>query len=267
MKLSKRLERVAAFAAGRSQIPAEKTKELPAHDTVCPLRIADIGTDHGYVPIALALENPDLQALALDVRPGPLKRAEEHIARYGLQARIRTRLSDGASALRPGEADVIIIAGMGGELILHILEGGRHLWPFTDRWILSPQSELSKVRRYLKAQNFTITREDLVEEDDKYYPIIEAVHGRVPGIPEDLPVPDEAFEEVRCLYGPRLIEQKHPVLLRLLRREETKLTAILNQLKTRSTEKARTRSQELNRQLAYITRAIKEITLPDKDSK
>lgn len=258
MKLSKRLERVVAFTAGRSGIP-DKTGGPSGRREGRPVRIADIGTDHGYVPIALALEDPDLQALALDVRPGPLKRAKEHIARYGLEDRIETRLCDGASALRPGEADVVVIAGMGGELILHILEGGRHLWSSVERWILSPQSEAAKVRRYLKSRDFTITREDLVEEDGKYYPIIEAVHGEASGIPQDVSSPDKVLEEACYLYGPRLIEQKHPVLLKLLGQEETQLTAILNQLKTQSTEKARMRSQELNRRLTCITRALKEL--------
>ena len=76
-------------------------------------RIADIGTDHGYVPIYLVEQNKTDHAIAMDVRKGPLARAGENIVRFGCSDRIETRLSDGLAMLKPGEADTVIIAGMG----------------------------------------------------------------------------------------------------------------------------------------------------------
>ena len=109
MKLSKRLEMIASFVKPGS-------------------RLADIGTDHGYIPIALTERGVILSALAMDVRKGPLERAREHIGEAGLAEQIETRLSDGLEKLKAGEADTVVIAGMGGELEIHILEEGRHIW-------------------------------------------------------------------------------------------------------------------------------------------
>lgn len=102
MKLSKRLEMVASFVGIQAQI-------------------ADVGTDHGYIPIALVEQKLVKKAIAMDIKPGPLERAREHIRQYGLQEKIETRLSDGVKQLSVGEADTVIIAGMGGELVLSLI--------------------------------------------------------------------------------------------------------------------------------------------------
>ena len=94
------------------------------------------------------------RALAMDVRKGPLSRAEESVAMAGLENRIETRLSDGLEKLSPGEAEAVVIAGMGGELMIHILEQGRHMWDSVGQWILSPQSEIPKMRKWLWDNGF-----------------------------------------------------------------------------------------------------------------
>ena len=86
--------------------------------------IADIGTDHGYVPIALVRRGICRKGLAMDVGNGPLERAREHIHAHSMENVIETRLSDGLHMLQPGEADRIVIAGMGGPLMQRILEEG-----------------------------------------------------------------------------------------------------------------------------------------------
>ena len=156
MKLSKRLEMVASFVKEGSNL-------------------ADIGTDHGYIPIALAERGQVKRAIAMDVRSGPLERAKEHIKLHRLEDRIETRLSDGTKMLEPGEADTVVISGMGGDLVIHILEEGRFLWDSVSQWVLSPQSELDKVRRFLEGNGFVTVREDMVEEDGKYYTVMDVV--------------------------------------------------------------------------------------------
>ena len=91
-------------------------------------RVADVGTDHGYIPIYLVQTGIADRAIAMDVRSGPLERARAHVDRLppGCRERIETRLSDGLKALSPGEADTVVIAGMGGELMIRILDEGRH---------------------------------------------------------------------------------------------------------------------------------------------
>lgn len=128
-------------------------------------RLADVGTDHGYVPIYLVERKHIPSAIAMDIRTGPLERAREHIRMYGMEDYIQTRLSDGVAALKPGEADTILIAGMGGGLVKHILESGRVICEQAHGLVLQPQSELPKVRRFLMENGYVTEREEMVMED------------------------------------------------------------------------------------------------------
>ena len=85
-------------------------------------RLADVGTDHGYIPIWLTEQGAIRSAVAMDINRGPLLRAQENIRRHRLEEKIKTRLSDGVAELRPGEADSVVIAGMGGSLMVKILK-------------------------------------------------------------------------------------------------------------------------------------------------
>ena len=87
-------------------------------------RVADVGTDHAYIPIALVQEGRIPGAVAMDVNTGPLERARLHVAENRLEEKIELRLSDGLAALSPGEADSVVIAGMGGGLVIRILTEG-----------------------------------------------------------------------------------------------------------------------------------------------
>lgn len=205
---------------------------------------ADVGTDHGFVPITLVEQGIAGRAIAMDVRPGPLARAESHIREHGLTQQIETRLSDGLAALKPGEADVVIIAGMGGGLILRILEEGRRLWDSMDAFILSPQSDIDQVRRYLRENGLTIAKENMLREDGKYYVVMKAAHGAAS---------EESY--IYDKYGRRLIEEAHPVLAEYLNREEQKIKDILKQLSHTPTSKSEARAEALCRELALIGQA------------
>ncbi|MBR5315862.1 MAG: SAM-dependent methyltransferase, partial [Firmicutes bacterium] len=110
--------------------------------------LADVGTDHGYVPISLVQRKRIPRAIAMDINKGPLQRACEHIAEFQLEECIETRLSDGVKKLEVGEVDSILIAGMGGELVIHILTDGMEVCRSAKELILQPQSELEKVRQF-----------------------------------------------------------------------------------------------------------------------
>lgn len=112
--------------------------------------LADVGTDHGYVPIYLLQQKRIPRAIAMDINRGPLERAKEHSRLYGLEEYIDLRLSDGVNALKLGEADSILIAGMGGGLVMHILEDGKEVCHRAKELILQPQSELERVREFLR---------------------------------------------------------------------------------------------------------------------
>ena len=208
-------------------------------------RLADIGTDHGYIPIALVQKGRIPSALAMDVGKGPLSRAREHIHSQGLDTYIETRLSDGLTELHEGEADTVLIAGMGGMLMKRILEGGGHCLSSVGELILQPQSEIHLVRKFLAEHGYQITDEDIVLEDGKYYPILRAVHGEK----EDLKA-EELF------YGPRLLEKENPVLREYLLKQQEQNQTLIRQLSDHSSEKAAQRLWELKEKEAVLESAL-----------
>ena len=208
--------------------------------------VADIGTDHGYVPIYLVERGIASKVIALDVNQGPLNRARMHIVGHGLGDRIETRLSDGLAMIRPGEVDTVIASGMGGPLTIRILQEGKEVADQLNALILQPQSEICRVRRFLTENGYRIEQEDMVLEDGKYYPVMRVVHGT-----------KEPYEEWEYLYGKRLLEARHPVLLEFLKRELHIKESILEQLAGRSgSESARERAEEICRERDWIQKAL-----------
>lgn len=208
--------------------------------------VADIGTDHGYVPIFLVEHEIAGRVIATDVNKGPLERARTHIADCGLSDRIETRLSDGFKELKAGEADTIIAAGMGGGLIIRILDEGKDIVDSLTACILQPQSEIERVRKYLDSHGLVIEREDMVEEDGKFYPMMRAVHGR-----------PEHYEEYEYVYGKKLLQMRHPVLKKFLLREQELKESIIRRLCSyRESEKAGIRIAQLSREAECIRKAL-----------
>lgn len=208
-------------------------------------RVADIGTDHAYVPIFLLLEGRIPQALAMDVRKGPLERASCHIKEQGLEGRIETRLSDGLETYRQGEADSIVIAGMGGALIARILSEGADRCSGVKELILSPQSELFLVRRWLCEHGWRIEKETMLSEDGKYYTVMRAVPG-----------PCTAAAPVEDYYGRYLLERRHPVLKEYLLKEKESLHRILASLADRQGGHIEVREKELQDKLLLTEEAL-----------
>lgn len=214
-------------------------------------RLADVGTDHGYIPIELVLSEKIPSAIAMDVNRGPLERARAHIGAYGLEDRISTRLSDGLEKLAPGEADSVLIAGMGGMLTVRILRNGMDVLEQVKELVLQPQSDIREVRRFLLEEGFVIADEDMVEEDGKFYPMMRAVPGRR-GLSEA-----EAANELQLLYGPQLLCKKHPVLLRYLRHERGLLERVREKLEHETGGAARRRLPEVMHMLELNAAAQK----------
>lgn len=145
--------------------------ELVRPDSSC---LADIGTDHGYIPVYCVKNGICTRAIAMDVNSQPLAKAGENIAKYDLEASITTRLSDGLEALEPGEADAVVIAGMGGLLIMNILERGDGVLTEDTQLLLQPMLAQKELRLYLYENNYVITDEYVCREEDKFYNIISA---------------------------------------------------------------------------------------------
>lgn len=207
---------------------------------------ADIGTDHGYVPMELVRSGRCQKVIAMDVNEGPLERARINVDAHGLGDYIETRLSDGLEKLSPGEAEAIIIAGMGGALTIRILEQGQAVTGAVGYFILQPQSEIIKVRRFLEASQMYVEAEDFVEEDGKYYPMMLVRHGG-----------ETPYSAMELKYGRRLLKDAHPVLKQYLEYEIKTKEEILKQLKNGAGDRIRKRSEELTEELSCAKETLR----------
>lgn len=141
-------------------------------------RIADVGTDHAYLPVWLVLHNRVASAIASDLRPGPLARAREGGRRYGTAEQIDFRLCDGLSGIHPEECDTVVIAGMGGENIAAILAAAPWTKDGNHALLLQPQTRAEELRRFLSENGYAIRREALILDRGTIYPAMEAAAGR-----------------------------------------------------------------------------------------
>ena len=158
-----------------------------------------------------------------------------HIQEFQLEDYIETRLSDGVKKLEVGEVDSILIAGMGGELVIRIMTEGMEVCRSAKELVLQPQSELGKVRKFLREKNFEIIDEDMVIEDGKYYPMMKIVPVDEIALWEILP------EEVISAcdeYGPFLLKNGNPSLRKYLVKQHKQLTKILKELEKQPESRA-----------------------------
>lgn len=140
--------------------------------------LADVGTDHGYLPVWLTLEGRLRAAIAADLREGPLGRGRKTAMEYGVSDKIDFRLCNGLQGIRACEADTITIAGMGGENIVSILAAARWTADGRHTLLLQPQSRAEELRGFLSANGYAIRRERLVMDRGTIYPVLEAVAGK-----------------------------------------------------------------------------------------
>ena len=221
--------------------------------------LCDVGTDHGYVPIALVQGNIIPKAIAVDINKGPLERANEHIRANGLTEQITTRLSNGLEAIHDGEVDSIVIAGMGGELVIHILTAGETVCRSAKELILQPQSEVSKVREYVRNTGYKIVDEDMILEDGKYYPMMKVRPPKKSGKKDG--IKSEMWNDVQLQYGKLLLEKRHPVLKRYLEREIRIRTDILKSIEKKDSQKIQVRKRQLEEELNIAEKGMEYYAL------
>ena len=158
--------------------------------------VCDVGTDHGYVPIALFERGLAKKVIAMDINEGPLSQAQKNIDSFSLSSKIETRLSDGFSNLESSEADTAIIAGMGGELIARIMKTDKGIKNF----ILQPQTMHCELREFLYKNGYSIKKEAISRETRKMYVAMYVEKSS-----------SSPLSRVECEIGPYLI--KHRPLL------------------------------------------------------
>lgn len=181
--------------------------------------VADIGTDHGYVPIYLIKHDISPKVYAMDINSGPLKIARANVENEGFEDRIIIKQANGMKALEPGRAESVIISGMGGELIVQILKESK-VNDMVKEFILSPHKNPEVLRKYLIDNNYKITEEIMLKDSGKYYTIMKAVHGT-----------ENTYEMIELLYGRKLIEERNRTLREYLEIEEKKFSKIYNEMR------------------------------------
>ncbi|MBQ4068190.1 MAG: SAM-dependent methyltransferase [Lachnospiraceae bacterium] len=210
-------------------------------------RLVDVGTDHGYVPIYLMQKGVINEALAMDINKGPLVGADKHIEEAGFTGKIRTRLSDGLKEYKKGEGDTILIAGMGGALVVKILSSSIDKLEGIKELVLSPQSEIFLVREFLKESGFVIQDEKMVYDEEKYYTIIKAVPG------ED----SNTYSEWEMHYGYKMLEKRDEVLREFLEKEYKNYNKIFESLDKQTSDTVIIRRQEIVNKLKGIEKVLK----------
>ena len=143
----------------------------------CGGRLADVGTDHAYLPVYLMQQNRIPWAIATDIHPEPLERGRRTARSCGMDTRISFRLCDGLTAVLPEEVDTVVIAGMGGETIAAILDAVP--WTREKCLLLQPMSRSEFLRPWLAGNGYTVVGESLVRDKGYIYPILRVTGGKM----------------------------------------------------------------------------------------
>ncbi len=233
MQLSKRLQAVAGMVTQGN-------------------RVADIGCDHAYTAIYLLTNKISPYIVAMDINQGPLDSAKENVKRFGVADRISIRKSDGLKMLNPGEVETILMAGMGGRLMVQILTSRMNIVSAAKELVLQPQSEVHVVRKTLKELGYIIIKENMLKEDGKYYIIMKIKSGsdNLNDRVYQLQKPEHIY------FGRLLLEERNPVLLEYLQAERRLYKKIYQELIALSTKQSIRRQTELLELIRLIDHSI-----------
>lgn len=235
--------------------------------------VADIGTDHGYIPIFLAQKNIAKKIYAMDVNKDPLEKAKQNAIAHKQSEKIECILSNGFENLPDTNVDTAIIAGMGGMLVSEILLAYPDKVKKLKQLILSPHQDVGEVRKTLKKLSFDIVYEKMLKEDGHYYTIISAVHQKISrntlqpevlmerlGSTCSMKYIEEYTEKELC-YGYLLMESKSEVLAMYLEERIHKNVEVIEKLQKIQNENTKLRIGELqstNKEMMEVITWIKK---------
>ena len=163
--------------------------------------VADIGTDHAYLPIYLVENKIIDKAFACDVHTGPYQAAKQAVKNNVLEQKIEVRLGDGISVLAPNEANFLTIAGMGGTTMIEILSAKPQVLCNISGMVLQPQNAANALRKWLWQNGWCIADEELVIDEGRMYEILLVKHGK-----------EAAADDILADIGKILWEKRHPLL-------------------------------------------------------
>lgn len=205
--------------------------------------LADIGSDHAYLPCYACLNGLISKGIAGEITDGPYKSAKQQVEKSNLKARIEVRKGDGLEVIAPGEVTCITIAGMGGSLITSILEVGKEKLVGVERLILQPNIGAYSIREWLLQNGWVLIAEEIIEEDQKIYEILVAEKG----------MPSKPYNESELLVGPFLLNEKNHVFIKKWTHELLHWERIINQLELAEMNgQNRTRKDELLQKIEIV---------------
>ena len=203
--------------------------------------VADIGTDHAYLPVYLVQKGLCPRAVAADINRGPLDAARSNVSQHQLITQIDLRLGNGLQVVKPGEVDTIVIAGMGGGTIRDILQEFPAVVSGASRLILQPMADDRDLRHYLIENGWRLVDEELLLEDGRLYLVLVAEQGR-----------EEVTEPILLEIGPRLLEKNHPLLGQYLKRLKQKYHRVLEGLAKSNQSAAQEKAERIKEKLIQL---------------
>jgi tRNA (adenine22-N1)-methyltransferase len=204
--------------------------------------MADIGTDHGYVPIYAIRHGIMKKVIAADISRGSCDKAQANINANGFAEQIEVRCGNGLEVIRDGEVlDCLLISGMGGLLAIEIMKQNIPLIEKLKQLVVQPQRDIDAVRKFVHAHGFKIVDEDMLFEDGKYYTVLNCERGE-----------EGEYSPCEYMFGKRLIEKKSAVLREYCMFENNKIKKILESVQNNGTGDNSGRIEEIqNKQKLY----------------
>ena len=196
--------------------------------------VADIGTDHAYLPVWLIEQGRIERAIAGDIAQGPCQAARSTIAQHGLQKQIEVRLGSGLSVVQPGEAGCITIAGMGASTMIAILEADMAVAEAADLLILQPMAGAASLRKWLCTHGWQLVDEELVDDAPHFYELMAAKRGA-----------SKTYSEAEYAVGPVLLTKGHALLGKQIERQLSTTRQLLENMGRSERAKESSRYREL----------------------
>lgn len=219
--------------------------------------VGDIGCDHAFVSIYLIEQHRTKRVSASDVRRGPIAIAKRNIEAMNLSDQIEIRMGDGLDTIVPGEVNAVVLAGMGGMLMIDILERGEEVVTRCDQLVLQPQSDIEKVRRYLAEKGYHLADEQMLIDAGKYYNLLDVrVHEMVQKDEYDC---SKLADDWCYMYGGSLLRKKDPVLRSWLVKQRDTTAGLINSLSGKNTENAAKRLKTVKAEQKTICAVLKQV--------
>lgn len=186
--------------------------------------VADIGTDHGYIPIYLLKNNICKRAIASDINSGPVEKAKFNIRCENLEGKIKCKMGPGLTTIVPFEADGIVIAGMGGNLIRDIILENENIFKELDFSVLQPVQNPEILRKFIYDNGYKIIDEDLCIDENKFYEIIKVKYDNKP----------RNVESIYYEISKNLLDKKHPLIAKYIQYKINSYSKALSNIKENS---------------------------------